>query len=571
MNEPREHHRHRLLGVLGQLADEAERSGDLDTALDRTREQVGLDPLSEEAQRELIRRLAAAGDRGGSLAAYQSYAVRLQGQLGIAPSAECRQLLERVRSGEAGRHPAVNGDGSTPSRNGTVASEVAHAPPATPVETRYARSDNLSIAYQVAGKGPDLVFIPGSLSHVELGWETPPTAAMFRRLSGFSRMIAFDKRGTGLSDRTAELPTLEERMDDVRAVMDAAECEKAAIVAISEGGPMAMLFAATYPERVSALVLWATFARMTWAPDYTQGIDPQMGEAFCDQIEESWGQGRVWPLIATQDSPDDEGTRRHLARMERNSATPAMAAAANRFCLYVDARQVLPAISAPTLVVHRSGDPICDVEHARYVAEHIRGARLSEFPGDFHESGIGKDEDVLDEIEEFLTGTRQEHEVDRLLKTIMFTDIVGSTERIVHMGDRRWHELLEAHRSAVRRELERFGGQEVRTTGDGFLATFDGPARAIRCARAITDKDGGDELEVRAGLHSGECEVLGDDFAGVAVHIGARVGGLAGPREVLVTSTVRDLVTGSGIEFQDRGRHALKGIPGEWELLAVKS
>jgi pimeloyl-ACP methyl ester carboxylesterase/DNA-binding SARP family transcriptional activator len=571
VNESREHHRNRLAGVLGQLAEEAERSGDLGTALDRTRDQVKLDPLSEEAQRELIRRLAAAGDRAGSLAAYQSYAVRLQREFGIAPSAECRELLERVRSGEASRHPAVNGDGSTASTSQPVASEVAYPPLATPVETRYARSGELSIAYQVVGTGRDLVFVPGSLSHVELGWETPAAAGMYRRLSRFARMITFDKRGMGLSDRTAELPTLEERMDDVRAVMDAAECERAAIVGISEGGPMAILFAATYPERVSALVLWCTFARMAWAPDYPEGVDPQLSEQFLDQIEQLWGQGRVWPMISIHDAPHDEATRRHLARFERAAATPKMAAAANEFGMHIDAREALPAISAPTLVVHRTGDPLVGVEHGRYLAEHIPEARLMEFPGDFHFSAVGKDEEILDEIEEFLTGSRQEHAIDRVLKTVMFTDIVGSTERVVRMGDRRWHELLEAHRSAVRRELERFGGEEVRTIGDGFLACFDGPARAIRCARAITDKVGADALEVRAGLHTGECDVLGDDLTGVAVHIGARVGGLAGPREVLVTRTVRDLVTGSGIEFQDRGRHTLKGIPGEWELLAVKA
>jgi class 3 adenylate cyclase/pimeloyl-ACP methyl ester carboxylesterase len=421
----------------------------------------------------------------------------------------------------------------------------------------------------VIGKGPDLVFVPGSLSHVELGWETPPTSSVYRRLSQFSRMITFDKRGTGLSDRSAELPTLEERMDDVRAVMDAANCEKAAVVGISEGGPMALLFAATYPERVTALVLWVTFARMSWAPDYPDGVDPEAGERFCDQIEQSWGHGRVWPLISIHDAPDDEATRNHLAQFERNAATPAMAAAANRFGLRVDARHALSAISAPTLVVHRSGDPLVAVAHGRYLAQHIRGARLSEFPGDFHFSGIGNDEDILDEIEEFLTGTRQEHGIDRVLKTVVFTDIVGSTERAIRIGDRRWHELLDAHDSTVRRELDRFRGQEVKTVGDGFLASFDGPARAIRCARAITAKAGTIGLEVRAGLHCGECEARGDDLAGVAVHIGARVAGLAGPGEVLVTSTVRDLVAGSGIEFHDRGRHTLKGIPGEWQLLAV--
>jgi len=442
-------------------------------------------------------------------------------------------------------------------------------PPDRLGETRYARSGDLSIAYQVSGKGPDLVFVPGSLSHVELGWETPPTMLMFRRLSQFSRMITFDKRGTGLSDRSAELPTLEERMDDVRAVMDAADCEKAAIVGISEGGPMALLFAATYPERVTALVLWATFARVVWAPDYPHGIDPQLGEDFCDLIEQNWGHGRIFPLIATQDAPDDEATRRHLARFERSSATPAMAAAANRFSLRIDARPALSAISAPTLVVHRTEDPLTSVEHARYLAAHIRGARLKEFPGQFHESYLDKDEEVLDEIEEFLTGARSEHEVDRVLKTVLFTDIAESTERAVRMGDRRWHELLDAHDSAVRRELVRYHGQEVKTTGDGFLACFDGPARAIRCATAIREKTHTIGLEVRSGLHSGECLARGDDFAGVAVHIGARVAGLAEPGEVLVTGTVRDLVTGSGIEFGDRGRHTLKGVPGDWQLLAV--
>jgi class 3 adenylate cyclase len=358
-------------------------------------------------------------------------------------------------------------------------------------------------------------------------------------------------------------------MDDVRAVMDAAGSEKATVIGISEGGPMALLFAATYPERVTALVLWGTYARFAWAPDYPAGLDVEETLQACDQLEKLWGEGHVVPLISIQDAPNDERTRLSMARFERNAATPAMAGAASRFGLYIDARHVLPAISAPTLVVHRRGDPLVSVEHGRYLAEHIPGARLSEFPGDFHFSALGKDESVLDEIEEFVTGSRHEHEVDRVLKTIMFTDIVGSTEQVVSMGDRRWHELLDAHHSTVRRELARFRGEEVHTIGDGFLATFDGPARAIRCARAITDEVGAIGLQVRAGLHSGECETRGGDVAGVAVHIGARVGGLAGPNEVLVTSTVRDLVAGSDIEFADRGRHTLKGIPGDWQLLAV--
>jgi class 3 adenylate cyclase/pimeloyl-ACP methyl ester carboxylesterase len=446
-------------------------------------------------------------------------------------------------------------------RNATVSGSVP--------ETRYARSGRLSIAYQIVGEGPDLLFVPGSLSHVELGWETPATSLMYRRLSRFARMITFDKRGTGLSDRTTELPTLEQRMDDVRAVMDAADCETAAMVGISEGGPMTALFAATYPERVSVLVLWCTFARMAWAPDYPDGIDVQAGEEFCDHIEQSWGHGRVWPLISVQDAPDDEALRRRFARFERSAATPAMAAAANRFGLHIDARHVLSAISAPTLVVHRTGDPLVGLAHGRYLAEHIPRARFSAFPGDFHFSAIDNDQDILDEIEEFVTGTRPEHEIDRVLKTLLFIDIVGSTERAVRMGDRRWRELLDAHDHAVRRELDRFGGREVNTSGDGFLASFDGPARAIRCALASSAKAHDMGLEIRAGLHTGECEARGDDLAGVAVHTGARVAALAGPSEVLVTSTVCDLVSGAGIEFRDRGRHALKGIPGEWQLLTV--
>lgn len=440
---------------------------------------------------------------------------------------------------------------------------------AGPGKTRYARSGELSIAYQVVGKGPDLVLVPGSLSHIELGWETPVMSLMYRQLSRFSRMIIFDKRGTGLSDRTADLPTLEQRMDDVRAVMDAAGSERATLVGMSEGGPMALLFAATYPERVGALVLWGTYARIAWSPDYPDGVDARAGEAFANQVERSWGHGRVWPVISIQDAPDDDDMRRQLARFERNSATPAMAAAANRFGFHVDARQVLSSISAPTLVVHRTGDPLVDVKHGRYLAEHIRGAQFAEFPGQFHFSALGKDQKILDEIEEFLTGTRHEHEIDRVLKTVLFTDIVGSTERASRIGDRRWRELLDLHDSAVRRELERFGGQEVDTTGDGFFASFDGPARAIRCAHAIAASANGIGLDVRAGLHSGECELRGAGLAGLAVHIGARVAALAGPNEVLTTGTVRDLVTGSGIEFHDRGQHLLKGIQGEWQVLSV--
>jgi pimeloyl-ACP methyl ester carboxylesterase len=436
-------------------------------------------------------------------------------------------------------------------------------------DTRYARSDGISIAYQVNGSGEDVVLVPGSVSHIELGWETPATAAMYRRLSRCGRMITFDKRGTGLSDRTASLPTLEERVDDIRAVMDAAGSERAAVVGVSEGGTMALLFAATYPERVSSLVLWCTFARTAWAPDYPIGFPADAAEQFFDHIEQSWGQGRVWPLISVHDAPDDEATRRHFARFERAAATPTMAAAANRFGGRVDARHVLSSISAPTLVIHRREDPLIPATFGRYMAERIRGARYSEYPGAFHFSATGQDEEVLDEIEEFLTGTRADTEIDRVLKTILFTDIASSTARAVMVGDRRWLDLLDAHDAVVRQELKHYRGQEVKSTGDGFLATFDGPARAIRCALAIKDKARTIGLDVRAGLHSGECELRGDDVAGVAVHTAARVVGIARPGEILVTSTVRDLVAGSDLGFAGRGRYNLKGLPGEWQLLAV--
>jgi pimeloyl-ACP methyl ester carboxylesterase len=437
-------------------------------------------------------------------------------------------------------------------------------------ETRYAKSGDLSIAYQVVGDGPlDVVFVPGFVSNVEWGWELRPWREAWSRIASYARLIAFDKRGTGLSDRTERLPTLEERMDDVRAVMDAAGSERAALVGISEGGPMSLLFAATYPDRTTALVLWASFARSTQAPDYPVGVPADLAEMTFGLTEERWGSGRVIRAVAFHDAPRDEATLRLLARAERNAATPSMAAAALRFGAACDVRGVLPAISVPTVVIHRTGDRLIPVECGRYLAEHIPGAKYIELPGDFHLSAIGRDEEVADEIEEFLTGRRHVPEIDRVLKTVLFTDIVDSTARAADLGDRRWRELLDRHDSVVRGELDRFGGVWVNTTGDGFLAAFDGPARAIRCAQAISEQTRLLGLEVRAGLHSGECEVRGDDLAGMTVHIGARIAALADPGEVLITSTVRDLVIGSDFEFADRGAHELKGVPGQWLVLSV--
>ena len=344
-----------------------------------------------------------------------------------------------------------------------------------PGETRYAKSDDLSIAYQVTGEGPDLVFVPGSLSHVELGWETPPTMQIYRRLARFSRMITFDKRGMGLSDRSAELPTLEERMDDVRAVMDAADCESAAIVGISEGGPMSLLFAATYPDRVTALVLWSTFARLAWAPDYPYGVEQQMGDAFCDQIEDAWGTGRVWPMFSTHDSPDDEATRRHSPAWSETLRHRRWRPQPTAFrCWSTLVRRLARSRRRRWL----STAPMTrSPARARALSRRAHSGRPPHgVPGRLSLQRDRQRRGALDEIELFLTGTRAEVEIDRVLKTVLFTDIAGSTERAVQMGDRLWHELLTTHDSTVRRELTRFHGQEVTDTGDGFLASFDGPA-----------------------------------------------------------------------------------------------
>ena len=440
-------------------------------------------------------------------------------------------------------------------------------------ETRYAQSGELSIAYQVFGEGPrDIVFVPGFISHCDLSWETPLLRGIAERLASFARVITFDKRGTGLSDRSLGFGTAEERMDDIRAVMDTADSERAAIIGLSEGGPLAVLFAATYPERATELVLWDTWARVLLAPDYPIGTDRSVANTMVDAIYNEWGSGRGLRVVV-QRLPEDAETNDLLARYERSAATPTGVREVQQRNIEIDVRSALPAVSAPTLVMHRARDPVIAARFGRYLADHIAGARFVELPGDWHTNGsVGGEDDALDVVEEFLTGTRQDRhrEPDRVLKTVLFTDIVDSTARAAAEGDKRWHELLDAHDAAIRRELGRFRGEEVKTTGDGFLAAFDGPGRAINCAQAIATRSHELGLEIRAGLHTGECELRGDDLAGIAVHIGARVASLAEPGEALVTSTVRDLVSGSGIEFVDRGRHELKGVPGEWQVLAVR-
>jgi pimeloyl-ACP methyl ester carboxylesterase len=437
--------------------------------------------------------------------------------------------------------------------------------------TRYARSGTLSIAYQVVGEGPrDLVNVAGWVSHLEAGWDEPRQARFRRRLASFSRLILFDKRGTGMSDRVADrdLPTLEQRMDDVRAVMDAADSERAAIVGQSEGGGMAMLFAATYPERTTALITIGAYSRRIWDPEYPWAPTPEERQQFFDWIEGNWG-GEVDPSTLAPSLALDEGFKQELARYFRLSASPGSALALAKMNTQIDVRQVLPTIRVPTLVLHRTGDLDANIAEGKYIAERIPGAKFVELPGADHLPWAGNQEDILDEIEEFLTGIRPVPQPDRMLATVLFTDIVGSTERAASLGDKAWRDALEQHHALVRRELEHFRGQEISTSGDGFFATFDGPARAVRCAVAIRDRLRQSGLEVRAGVHTGECERMGDNIGGLAVHIGARVAGLAGPGEVLASSTVKDLVSGSGIVFEDRGSQSLKGVPGEWRVFRV--
>jgi len=434
---------------------------------------------------------------------------------------------------------------------------------------RYTRSGDLNIAYVTLGEGPlDLVWVPPWISQVEHLFEEPSLAAAFERLAGFARLIMFDRRGSGLSDPMVGAPTLEEQMDDVLAVMEAAGSERAAILGTLEGGPMAAMFAATHPERVSALVLYSTFARTLPAPGYEWPPAREEREARMALALEHWGQGFVAGGVAAS----RQGDPRFLewaGRLERLAASPGTIARVFDLIGEWDVRDVLPTIRVPTLVVHRREDSFIKVEHGRYLGEQIPGARYVELEGSDNLFSTGDTDAVIGEIEEFLTGERHEREPDRMLATVMFTDIVESTTRAAALGDSAWRDLLGEHDRLVRLALERHRGREVKTTGDGFLATFDGPARAIRAAASIAEGVRTLGLQVRAGLHTGECEVMDEDVRGLAVHIGARVMGKAGPGEVLVSSTVKDLVVGSGIAFEDRGEHDLRGVPGRWRLHAV--
>jgi class 3 adenylate cyclase len=434
-------------------------------------------------------------------------------------------------------------------------------------ETRYAKSGDVNIAYQVVGEGPlDLVLVPGFVSHLEIDWEDPGYAHYLSRLASFARLIRFDKRGTGLSDRPGGLPDLETRMDDVRAVMDAAGSERAALFGYSEGGPLSVLFAATYPDRVTALVLYGTYAKRRdpdedypWAPTW------EARQTYSEELEREWG----WESDMQRMSPSaDEAMARWWSSRARAAASPGAARDLILMNSNIDVRALLPAVRVPTLVLHRSGDRDSRPEEGRYIAGRIPGARFVELPGVDHFPSIDADQ-ILDEVQEFLTGVRRGPDPDRVLATVLFTDIVGSTDHAAELGDRRWRELLDAHGAAVRRELERFSGREVDSAGDGVFAVFDGPARAIRCAAAIREGVRDLGLELRAGVHTGEVELAGSAVRGIAVHTGSRVAEVAAPGEVLVSSTVRDLVAGSGLAFEDRGEHALKGIPEPKRLFAV--
>jgi len=441
-----------------------------------------------------------------------------------------------------------------------------------PPKTRYVRADGLNIAYQVVGDGPfDLVYVPGFVSNVELSWEEPLFALFLERLASFSRLILFDKRGTGMSDRvpTGELPSLEERVDDLTAVLDAVGSDEAALFSHSEGGNVAVMFAATYPERTRALVTAGIFAKRVRSEDYPWAPTTEERARAIEQVEADWG-GTSWLIDLVPSCADDEPFKARLASYFRQSASPGAAAALFRMNTNIDIRSVLPTISVPTMVMHRIGDRDANIEEGRWIAARIPGARFIELAGEDHIPWVGDAQALLDLVEEFLTGGVQgTAEFDRVLASVLFTDIVGSTKMASALGDRRWRELLDSHDKLTRSYVEKYRGRVVKSTGDGALAIFDGPARSVRCASALRDALAGLGIALRAGIHTGEIEQRGDDVGGIAVHIAARVQALAEPGQVLVSRTVTDLVAGSGLEFDDLGEHYLKGIPGARRLYAV--
>lgn len=439
-------------------------------------------------------------------------------------------------------------------------------------ETKYAKSGDLNIAYQVVGDGPiDLVFVPGWVSNIEYSWEHPSYAKFYNRLASFSRLILFDKRGTGLSDRVAdsELPTLEQRMDDVRAVLDKVDSERSVVFGFSEGGNMSVLFAATYPERTIALITFGIFASRIWSEDYPWAPKLEERKKWLDSLEEKWG-GPVDIETLAPSAAHDKRFRDWWATYLRRSVSPKAAVAIGNMNSSIDIRNILSTVRVPTLILHRSGDKEANIEEGYYIRDRIPGAKFIELEGEDHFPIVGDFDSILNEVEEFITGVRPTQDPDRILATVVFTDIVGSTDLIEELGDRKWKNLLEDHRLLIRKRLREFRGNEIETIGDGFLATFDGPARAIKCASAIIESMEELGIELRVGVHTGECEILEDGIAGIAVHIAARVASKSNAGELVVSRTVKDLVAGSGIKFEDRGYHSLKGIDEKWHLFTVR-
>jgi class 3 adenylate cyclase/pimeloyl-ACP methyl ester carboxylesterase len=444
-----------------------------------------------------------------------------------------------------------------------------------PPQTRYARNGDIHLAYQVTGDGPiDLVYIAGQVSHLEAIWDLPKYARFLERLASFSRLIVYDKRGTGASDRAVDLHSIEEQMDDLRCVMDAAGSERAVLFGAQDGASIAMIFAATYPARTKALITFSTRSRFMEAPDYPWGLRPKWAERLTKDIEAAFGDRQANEFLAIGTNPSlagDPETLDFMMRLGKLSTSPSTGMALLSMYMAADLRPVLPAVSVPTLVLARSDDAQFGPPHARYIAERVPGAKYVEIPGADPFIPAGDLDVITDEIEEFVTGARHAAEIERVLATILYTDFVESTRRSAELGDRAWSDVIDRHDQIVERELERFRGQMVRHTGDGVLARFDGPARGIKCATLIRESVATLGVDIRAGLHTGEVELRGPEPRGIAMNIGARVMETAGAGEILVSQTVKDLVFGSGIEFADRGTHELKGVPGEWHLFAVEA
>jgi pimeloyl-ACP methyl ester carboxylesterase/DNA-binding SARP family transcriptional activator len=569
VNEARERHRSEMVEVLGQLARQAERSGDLGEALDRTREQVALDPLSEEAHRELARRLAAAGDRAGALAAFRVFSARLQRELGIAPSPQTRELVDRIRSAEA--RPAPDRVGATQAQPSLP---EPHAPATSVHEgiptVRYARNGSVHLAFQSFGEGDrEFVLVPGLISHLEFPWEYPPYRRFMNRLGSFARVTVYDKRGMGLSDPLDAAAGFDQHLDDLAAVIDAANATRPTLMGWSDGASVAALFAAHHPDAVESLVLYGGFAKLLESPDYPQGGPVESFDEIVEGVNEAWGEGVSLSFLAFEKLGDQDFCR-WWGRYERACTSPGLVISALHLDAEIDIREALPTIHVPALLIHRTEDPVMRVEAARFMAERIPDARLIELPGTVHWPWLGDPDAVIEEIEEFVTGARPTVEPDRALATVLFTDIVRSTEIAAELGDRRWRNLLEDHDATASREVAAHQGHLIKSTGDGLLATFDRPAAAIHCTQSLREALSRQGLTIRAGLHTGEIELIGDDVAGLAVHIAARVSELAEADQTLASRTVRDLVVGSGIEFEPTGE-VFRGAGGEWELLKVRS